>query len=358
MRNTVIVLLGLICVLGAAESIFAANKQEIGIFTELQSIDGSDFGKKLLDTITLQLKSKAPLGEISRLLKQIETELTEQQRKDDANHNEEERTCAKRIAQYEAAITQASATIHDEQFNIRQYERAIQLGEGQKASHESTIKVLSDREDLLRKTFKEDQDDHAKRIAQQKAVIDALTQIIPELERLRPHGNVQQALVELAKIGRANPIGALLQVAMTLDAGALQRVIQHLQKLKKSVEASIADDENSQRTAEANFKAMMDELAKQKAQVKEALARTVADIEANKSKKAASEKALKTARKDRKLAQDGKQKTTAACDEKRSRYNAQKASRQKEIDIVNKVLTIIATKLMTMQEYIKKRVDA
>jgi hypothetical protein len=41
----------------------------------LKSVENSNFGKKILDTIALQVKNKSPLGDIARLLAEIRTNL-------------------------------------------------------------------------------------------------------------------------------------------------------------------------------------------------------------------------------------------------------------------------------------------
>lgn len=327
MRNSVIVLLGLICVLATAESIFSINKREIGVFSQLQGIDGSDFGKKLLDTIALQLKNKSPLGDISQLLKNIEVELTTQQNADDAKHSAAVRKCEETNRDYEKRISDATATIGQEIVSSAAYRESLNSFKLQQETYVTQERLLNEHQAKFQKDYDDDRNSHDKRVQQQQAVITALKQIIPELRKLQPDRNVKRALIELARIGRENPIGALLQVAMTLDKGALERVVQHLEKLKKSVEASLADDDKAQATTAENYKQMMEEFSKEKNNLKTALVRVGSDIESTQQKLDQSQRVLANAEQVQNMSREGKKQNQAKCDDDNARYQAAKVAR-------------------------------
>jgi chromosome segregation ATPase len=360
MKTSVIVALGLMLLVSNtfAESIFAAtNSKQMGIFAELEEIDSMDFGKKLLDTITLQLNNKSPLGDISKLLADIRGELLKQQDKADAQEARAEHACKKGIRKYNKRIDHDTNEINEAIVAIANYRRQIASLKAQKETFESQLKILANRETQFRAARKKDEEDFAGRLAQQRAVVAALNQITPELENLKPHGNVQAALVELAKIGKSNPIGALLQVAMTLDPGALQRVIQHLNKLKESVAASIQDDIKAEEDAKRNYGKMLAEFNDQRTNINNALTQTKQELETAKNNLQNQERRLANNQKDLEIAQKGKKQLIQQCDERKARYNAEKASRSKEIKVVEKILHIIASRLDTMQGYIKNRVN-
>jgi len=354
------VVLSLVMMLGATlgASIFSTtNNRQLGILAELQTIDNTDFGKKLLDTISLQLKNKSPLSDISKLLSDIRSELLNQQEKADAQEGQAARDCAKGIRNYNSRIDKATNEINEAIVSIAGYKRQISSLETQKTSYEAQIKLLGEKEVQFREARKKDQADFTNRVAQQRAVVAALEQITPELEHLKPHGNVHAALVELAKIGRTNPIGALLQVAMTLDPGALQRVIQHLNKLKESVAASIEDDIKAEAEAKRNFDKMIGEFNEERSNLENSLTQTKQELETAKQNLHNQQVRLKNNQKELKIATKGKQQLIQQCDERKARYNSEKAARAKEIKIVEKVLQIIASRLENMQDYISKRVN-
>jgi hypothetical protein len=56
----------------------------------LKYVEGNNFGKKILDTIALQMKNKSPLGDIARLLAEIRQDLATQQAEADQLHNAQE----------------------------------------------------------------------------------------------------------------------------------------------------------------------------------------------------------------------------------------------------------------------------
>jgi len=345
-------------VLGVAfgGSIFAQNKQ-VGIFTELQSIDNSDFGKKLLDTIALQLKNKSPLGDISKLLSEIKSELLSQQEKADAEESKAEQDCKSGVESYNARIDAATNEINEAIVGIANFRRQIEQLTARKEQYEHQIDTLNRQEAEFREVRKQDEESFASRISEQRAVVAALEQIIPELERLKPHGDVQAALIELARIGKTNPIGALLQVAMTLDPGALQRVVQHLNKLKESVTASIDQDIKDEENAKRNFDGQISKYDEQRTELENQLSETRQELETANQNLKAQESRLANNQQELEISTKGKQQLIEQCDERKARYNAETASRKKEIDVVDKVLSIIASRLETMQDYIQDRVN-
>jgi chromosome segregation ATPase len=48
-------------------------------FNQLREIQDSDFGKRILDTIALQLANKSPLADVARMLQEIRQNLALQQ---------------------------------------------------------------------------------------------------------------------------------------------------------------------------------------------------------------------------------------------------------------------------------------
>jgi len=65
--------------------------------------------------------------------------------------------------------------------------------------------------------------------------------IIPKLQAL---GSVSpgMALVQLAKIGKSNPIAALMEVASTIDGDRLAKVVDKMTELLESMQASLVED--------------------------------------------------------------------------------------------------------------------
>lgn len=69
------------------------------------------------------------------------------------------------------------------------------------------------------------------------------------------------------------------------------------------------------------------------------------------------EKKLEDAVEELKAAFEGKAAKEAQCEEWRVKYESDKGKRAQEIQVVQAVENIIATKLDTMKDYLKERVD-
>jgi hypothetical protein len=52
------------------------SKATFTVFNQLKAVEEVGFGKKILDTIALQLKNKSPLGDIAKMLAEIRSDLT------------------------------------------------------------------------------------------------------------------------------------------------------------------------------------------------------------------------------------------------------------------------------------------
>ena len=66
--------------------------------------------------------------------------------------------------------------------------------------------------------------------------------IIPRLSSLGSQ-DAATALINLSKIGKNNPIASFMEVASTIDGDRLAVVVEKMQELQDSLEASVVEDE-------------------------------------------------------------------------------------------------------------------
>ena len=83
--------------------------------------------------------------------------------------------------------------------------------------------------------------------------------IIPKLKSLAPQA-ATAALAELSVIGKNNPIAAFISVASTIDGDKLAVVVDKMTDLLTSLEASLVEDAENEREAEASFKKLVHDL--------------------------------------------------------------------------------------------------
>ena len=101
--------------------------------------------------------------------------------------------------------------------------------------------------------------DFVTRSAKTEQTIEALQMIIPRLKSLAPR-SAAAALVELAKIGKDNPIAAFVEVAATIDGDKLGVVVDKLQGLLDSLQASLVEDEQNEQSSAAAFAGLVNDL--------------------------------------------------------------------------------------------------
>lgn len=74
MRQTV-ALLFVMLALSNAVFLKKPSKSQFSIFNQLETVEQHGFGKKILDTIALQLKNQAPLADVAKMLADIRQDL-------------------------------------------------------------------------------------------------------------------------------------------------------------------------------------------------------------------------------------------------------------------------------------------
>lgn len=90
-----------------------ASDPNAGVFAELEEIEQHELGRKVLDTIALQMKNQAPLADIAKMLQDLRENLLLQQQESDMKHAADEVDCQAEIAGYNRRIDYASNEISE-----------------------------------------------------------------------------------------------------------------------------------------------------------------------------------------------------------------------------------------------------
>jgi len=83
--------------------------------------------------------------------------------------------------------------------------------------------------------------------------------IIPRLRSLAPQ-TAATALAQLAKIGKQNPIASLMEVASTIDGDRLAVVIDKMEGLLESLQASLVEDTANEQASATAFAGLVHDL--------------------------------------------------------------------------------------------------
>lgn len=134
---------------------------------------------------------------------------------------------------------------------------------GEIANKVTQLEILDNREVALEEARKKDEEEFAARQQNAVDVMGALELIIEKLGAIKANTNDETlVMAELNKLGSSNPIMALVQVASTFSQDSLDNVINKMEELRVSIDASIVDDQKNEAEAESEYKALGAELEK------------------------------------------------------------------------------------------------
>lgn len=237
------------------------SNKEPTVAAQLEEITNSDFGRKILDTIALQVKNKSPISDIARMLAEIRQDLILQEEEADNLHAAQEVECEEEITEFARRIDEAQVARDDAQVEIALLQGEIAVLEQDIASKAEQLAILDARDLALREEREQDAFNYAARQAQLAEVLEAIDLIIEKLGGITPNSNADAVLAQLNKIGKSNPILALAQVASSFNEESLRRVNEKLETLRESLEATVAENEAEEDKAIADFEATIGELA-------------------------------------------------------------------------------------------------
>lgn len=339
-------------------AIFPSMRSGFNVMAEIKQLDDSDFGKKLLDTIALQLGNKAPLEDVAKLLSDLKANLHKQNEDHLALHLKQAAECKADIADYNARIEHATNEIKDATINIGNLRNAIKQLKAAILNKETQLQILASRRSNLVRDHAADVANFERRSKEHTEVIAALDIIIPRLEGIRQNPQTQkQVFAELAKIGTTNPIQALVEVASTFDPAALENVINKLKEIRESLAKSLKDDQDAQEKAAENYDRLLKEIDSVTGNLTTGLKEDRSALAENESNLADEQSRLEQNQKEFKAATAGLHARTKECNAQERKWKDDTAQRNKEINVIEKVQEILATRLQSMRGYLKKRVN-
>ena len=357
MNKIAIVLLGLV----VANAVFVkktASDPNQAVFNQLESLEDVIMGKKLLDTIALQLKNQSPLGDIAKMLQNLRESLIMQQQDADLQHAADEAECEAEILGYNRRIDFASNEITDSTNEINSLNNQIANLESVIENANTQLDILNEQEQVLRDTRASDHAAFEERMQTTPKVIDALDVIASKLGAIQPESDADAVLAELRRIGGENPILALVQLASTFSAEKLQSVQDKIAELRGSLEQSIVDDQEAETQAQIDYEALLIQFAEQRDNLTAQRSDAQRKVEVTTNQLASQKKRREDANKELIAATNGKAQKEAQCEGWRTAYADGTEERQQEIGIIRLIENILATKLEGAKSYLQLRATA
>ena len=314
-------------------------------------------GRKLLDTIALQMKNKAPLADIARMLQSLRENLVLQQQDADVNHAANEADCSAEIAGYNRRIDFASNEVQESTAEINQLTSMVNQLTMRIENIATQLEILTKQEELLRSTRTAEEEAYKKRQQQTREVIEALNMIATKLGSIEPETDAAAVLLDLHKMGKSNPIAALVSLASAFSPERLANVQQKMGELRASIEQSIVDDAEDELQAQTDFRTIVRQITNQRTNLAAARTEATTLLTQNKNALALQKKRNEDASKELTAATTGLNQKEAECDAQRSQYQRDSEHRQKEIGIIRQVEEILATKLEGASSYLQERME-
>lgn len=220
-----VIIVALLLVSCSAVFLKKPSRQSYDTFSQLKEFEENSFGKKILDTVALQLNNQAPLNEIAKMLGEIRTGLASEKQKASSQHNKRETECSDFLKKQKEKFAKAEATKNTAQAEIQILNREVKQLAGSIKNLEAQVSILDSREVALKAARERDRQDYERRKEQGPQVIEALELIIDKLSTLQPTKDSKAVLAELNRLGTTNPIAALIQIASGFTEEQLNKVI-------------------------------------------------------------------------------------------------------------------------------------
>jgi len=150
--------------------------------------------------------------------------------------------------------------------------------------------------------------------------------IIPRLKSLGPQ-SAATALAQLAKIGKSNPIASFMEVASTIDGDKLAVVVDKMQGLLESLQASLVEDTANEQASAAAFMGLVNDLQNTGNMLSAAHATATSNLEQAQSKLASQERFLEEQQAEEAAARAGLAAKKEQCALWEANYQSTKASR-------------------------------
>ncbi|CAD8111892.1 unnamed protein product [Paramecium primaurelia] len=334
-----------------------ASNPHAAVFAQLENLEDNPLGKKILDTIAIQMRNQSPLSDIAKMLQDLRENLVLQQQDAELVHVAQEADCEAEIYGYNRRIEFASNEITEATMDINKYTSEIELLQQEIENQVIQLRILNEQEEQLREQRAEDHAAYQEREIQTPKVVEALDVIAAKLSAIQPEADAEVVLAELERVGGENPILALVQLASTFSAEKLQSVQAKIGELRASLEQALIDDREQEIQSQLNFEAQIYSIEEQREAIQSAKAEAETKIVQVEHMLAAAKKRKYDAGRELESATNGKKMKEAQCDNWRSLYARDTEQRTTEISIIRQVESILATKLEGASNYIKGRIN-
>lgn len=319
-------------------------------------IDNTPYGKRLLDTIQLQMQSKASVDRILNLLEELKADLRAQQTQDDGIHRDQEAECSSEIAGYDAEIARLEGEINAANAYLSELRPKLETVNGQLYRKLNEISSLTARLADYEAAHKQDEEDYQRRVQDHQEALRAVGEALAYVKSLVGSEAGKGKHETSAAIDAENKAyGSLIQLAA--DQETVAKLVTNLEEIEANLESSIVNEEAAHEQAVVDYN-----------ELKARYVQTLADLESAKNELVRSKEYLEGEIRatEEELARDenalrNNQELKAAkeqqCEQWRQTYFNNTKKRNEELSVVDQVVELLERQLSGMSDYLTKRVQ-
>jgi chromosome segregation ATPase len=319
----------------------------------LSKIDASPYGRQLLDTVSLQVRSGASVDRIVELLDELASGLREEQSQDDALNVTRQNECDTEIEAYHNTIAYTQSEIDDAERLLGEYYPDLEETIAELETKEKEIESLTKEIDDLEADYRADLADYNDRVADHKDAITSLQSVLDELYPMVGSEAGEGIHDNSKRIEAEEKAGVLLQTKA--DQATLERIIELLEETKENLETGIEDENGQQSEADQDYSELHADMTRTLADLntaKNSLAEHKAHLE---SEIAQEEERKERNTRERDAAQEALEAKEKICEEWRQKYFSDSAKRSDELDLIQQVREIFTEELSDVNEYLTER---
>ena len=342
-----------ICAFAAGFS-FRSNHWE-----SLILIDSTDYGKRLLDTINVEIKSKGSVDKIVEILISLRGDLVKQQEYDDDQIAKKREECTRVIGEYTTKINTLTSEIDQLEIDIPLLQTKFN---DLTNKYDKKVGEISGLEEELKSydaDYKQDTADYEARVADHREALEAVKATLEYLQNLvgsQAGEGKHETSEAIEGETRAYNYGAQKLIQLGADQETLNKLVSKLNDVKSNLEKSIDDEDERHAQAEKDYnntrgkivttindlKSARDTLKGEKDSAGEALKVAKETLDAKKIEKSQAETA--------------KSAKETECQNAEDLYSRNKKKRTEEVNTVDAILDILKNKsLEEVDKYLEER---
>ncbi len=361
----------------ALVAISFSNAFEFSQLSEVKALRSSAYGHNLIETISLSLAKGGNIDEITKLLNDLFLGLQKDAAAAKVAWGKEKKRLEDAIAKLKFEIEELAGKIAKNEASLKEYQAKKDQAEKNLKQFNAQLSASRAADKQNEENRKADAAAFATSTEEHNAVIDAIDQVVAELNKLvgsvsgqdRPE-HVEQIEAEKRDAAFAAAAKSFVQIsgeeidslvfaqlATSADQAALAKLVGMLNALKQTTADSLANDqehetaslnayEDLKATLAEDIKNLQKNIAEQEENLKKyksEIARLITLIAQQKELKAKKEETLKNTIAEKKL--------------KAEQYAANKAEREGEMAVITKLKNIVKERLEKMSQFLKSNVN-